>query len=1288
MSAHHRRALSSIVAFMVLPLFTIQTSLFASPGIFQKETLAVDTQLDDIKGSVSRLGEALTEMGQVVQEAAAAGTEPERIEAAIRANGLNDPFYQDLAGQVRVASVGDGVVTLQFAEDGFIYRVPTSDSQRIISSPSENYSIPGDGLTVSEKPRTVQTLVNFSFEELMEGARMLPKALEDAAKTHLKPYWDDGFIGTFNVRRNGASLLFHISHKQGELSPVVHKMILSAVRESISAAYEMGLITVEKMTFFISAPEVEKARMLRTTPLDVARTKRGSDPNVVALFQNVDLPMLNLKVSRILGAIEGQQSLMAIEGVPGFLVKFRHIEDIRNGRTDGFALELDSSTQREKITNLLMSQEWIAYEIQPLSYDPKQKAFPGQPMVKISVERAFSDGEFKARNVMLYFASQYGMHAVGEIAKILTDPVIGQGGQDGGEYVVLTPVTLEEAAKSPAQPGMATVTLYGFQTAEWGDNLPAGKEHLRGVSRRPKEVDYIRWTPDVYKGKTRKAQRLLDMVRRHGRHPIAITNEMARKRAEKVRAGLDQHFIAIPDPETETDPLIETVNREAPYTFTLFKADIGGELGHTVSPWLYFPVGRAKIKAAVERGLFIDGQIVYHEPEGKTRLFPFGTDFPGGAGDDIQFIAIHNHGVNSNEIHSFFMQTFLLMGAVLKWVGEDPYAWLQDIVGDRVMELISVKKPDGSMQIELGKLEAAADVKGELSQRAIQLLIEELEHGKREHALDHEQELYAEMVRLGNERAVKRVVTSGEQQAATEAKQYLDKPFSGNVQGEGPGWAELPSRTISMPFATQHTDKTGPAFFNIPVERTVVDLYQNQVPGFENGVVVQVDDTIDNKRIFLDIATQLPEYLALLADVHRYNNKRVFPKTRRDWEPGAMSGVSTLLKYVDPVYVFESSTARLSQITNGEYRGKDDAVSIQTAQVNEVFVPHAVRTATQGNARGSFKAFVRPTGLLEAVATDNSRPFQVNLVHQLTRDGRFAARQDVFAAPEYASLRQEIEEDNEFLWAAQGLFTPVGPTMEEIEPQYAAAKTFEAITGERPMVMLLASKEQVATHGENSPHKVPYAYRYHELFEEANSVEIPVGTRQGEDVNPAGDGLMAQGQESDISAQITAQLSGLEAVSLPQLVEQIVRHNGVVNLAVTQARWPYVRDQLEALYLAGLNLAGGIGLKLNVVITAAPGSQLPETITLLSGDVVHVVERRAQKIDIDLLRAGVQKLLGYEIDLLAVHPDEMDQLTENTKRSSSVITTLTGFNFESQVRRAAQDRVLPVDVIRFILGAA
>lgn len=75
-------------------------------------------------------------------------------------------------------------------------------------------------------------------------------------------------------------------------------------------------------------------------------------------------------------------------------------------------------------------------------------------------------------------------------------------------------------------------------------------------------------------------------------------------------------------------------------TLSVIKADVGGWVGHSTCHPDMLALARSIVKAAVERGFLVDGQVL-------------------NVGDDVELIMTHHRGLDDAEIHQFAWNTFL-----------------------------------------------------------------------------------------------------------------------------------------------------------------------------------------------------------------------------------------------------------------------------------------------------------------------------------------------------------------------------------------------------------------------------------------------------------------------------------------------------------------------------------------------------------------------------------------------------------------------------------------------------
>jgi fructose 1,6-bisphosphate aldolase/phosphatase len=500
-------------------------------------------------------------------------------------------------------------------------------------------------------------------------------------------------------------------------------------------------------------------------------------------------------------------------------------------------------------------------------------------------------------------------------------------------------------------------------------------------------VDVFGQNPPETRFLQREALRLIHPMTAHGEFEPYLNAETAVLRAERAGETLSERFQAIPD---GTDPVVQAANRRARFTVSDIKADAGGRVGHTTTPGHFGPVADASLQEAREQGLI------------------FGTSKFIAVGDDGHLLMTHAHGADHNAIHLFAYQTFFRQVWVAEVLGYRWYGLGQDLVGDASA---------GKKTEELAGL----------TEKFVSLLGDHL--GEEEQA------------RMGQIRSAFDRWCKGQGEGRSPAP-----PFSGNVSGQGPGFAELP-----MPRAGSvglfAIDKAGPAAFNLLVweslQRCRADgSLATYLRGLDaQGVVLEVWDVERHRRVFLNVNTEADMTQRLLGATDKFNIKRIW-SCGSNWKPERPeSDLGDIL--------LAASTEKLAVITGGEYRGKDDPVLLAIEPLaNTIFLFMRDRFyLTQGDGRGSHNMFPTPLAFGEAIATVNSRA--VAVAAHLTLDGKGEIRsiRDVFADPAFDEARERASRLNKAIWDAHGgNFSPVGVGASKVEQSYPLAKMIAKIT--------------------------------------------------------------------------------------------------------------------------------------------------------------------------------------------------------------------------------------------------
>ncbi|HYM91980.1 MAG TPA: fructose 1,6-bisphosphatase, partial [bacterium] len=265
-----------------------------------------------------------------------------------------------------------------------------------------------------------------------------------------------------------------------------------------------------------------------------------------------------------------------------------------------------------------------------------------------------------------------------------------------------------------------------------------------------------------------------------------------------------------------------------------------------------------------------------------------------------------------------------------------------------------------------------------------------------------------------------------ERQGLYGAKQDLLKSeFSGNIQGMGPGVAEMEIvERAAEPFMVLTADKTEPGAFNHLLYLTFCDpmfcsgllLSPDVGKGF-TFTIVDVNYTEAEREITLQAPEELYDLAALLRDTGRFVIKSIHSRAHPDEQAASLS------------------TTRLKNIA-GRYVGKDDPVAIVRTQkifpaTEEFGLAFSRVPFVAGDCRGSHNMPLAPVPL----NTDSSIFYCLPMVAAAgysVRDGVLTGPIDFFKNPVWEVFREDAVRKGAEM-RAQGFFNPAMLGMEELE---------------------------------------------------------------------------------------------------------------------------------------------------------------------------------------------------------------------------------------------------------------
>jgi fructose 1,6-bisphosphate aldolase/phosphatase len=265
-----------------------------------------------------------------------------------------------------------------------------------------------------------------------------------------------------------------------------------------------------------------------------------------------------------------------------------------------------------------------------------------------------------------------------------------------------------------------------------------------------------------------------------------------------------------------------------------------------------------------------------------------------------------------------------------------------------------------------------------------------------------------------------------ERQGLYGAKQdLLRSEFSGNVQGMGPGVAEMEiAERPAEPFMVLTADKTEPGAFNHLLYLTFCDpMYCSGLllsPDIGKGftfTIVDVDYTDAERVITLHAPEELYDLAALLRDTGRFVIKSIHSRAHPEEQAAVLS------------------TTRLKHIA-GRYVGKDDPVAIVRTQkifpaTEEFGLAFSKVPFVAGDARGSHTMPLAPVPINSDASIFYCLPI-VSAAGYSVRDGALTGPVDLFRNPVWDVFRETAARKGAEM-RAQGFFNPAMLGMEELE---------------------------------------------------------------------------------------------------------------------------------------------------------------------------------------------------------------------------------------------------------------
>lgn len=840
----------------------------------------------------------------------------------------------------------------------------------------------------------------------------IPDEVKDAVEAVLASAKERVDIVAFRVLNTPNDLMVQVNHHQGPENPVIQQLIREASIAGLRAAESMRILN-DSGQALIKKDSLDRAEGLIFSRGFFPMTERGADPMMVVKAINGGAGTFNRPLFRAFFSPDSHPAGRL--GQETFRAVVERVEDIRQGKKDRIRYVFGTGDMSALMALIGDHTEWMITEVYAET-GRFAESNPDEPVAKVIVEPITSEGFTEAAaEPTLVIRLQSGSEAIGTVTDALAKPWIAPGGANDAYHLTTIPVSWEQAKTAP-QRGFIHLVAYGYMSYGEGripmeDEVfdafaPVSKAHTGLLAKMYGDAQPELQT--AFQLAQEQAHTLAQFMLGHGEMDPFLTARGAEHLSEATARSVGERWVGIPKTELsvdeggERDPFVERANKASGgRTLSVIKAD-AGDIGHLKPPIYYSIASEVSLEMMKEADLVKDAEHF-------------------SVGDDAETLSIHYRGADDHEIHANAYQVFWRMVYLAKF-----YELVQGPDGE---EIIQAKTYGDAQDLDLvsdfARGQPVPQLAG-INDEVVPRMADQLRHiGRDNQALALEKGWEIHKVAVGQEQLVATV------------------PFSGNITGQGPGFAEFalpPEGAVRLGFVG--SDKTGPAAFNIPILWALEQGLARGIIQKKGGAIAVIDDTKGHKRIFLDVETEMDIIRGLSANPDRYNFKRVISKSKSGWDRDNWE------EYVGDRYYISTSTEKLAIITGGEYRGKDDSVLLGDGDFGELLFEHARDHVylTQGDAFGSHFCHPTPESLSTAVATRHSKAVQLGLWVDISADDELTFT-DVYADPAYRQARRRSAEIVERVWDTQGTeFTPVGVGAGRVEPAYPLMKSIMAVT--------------------------------------------------------------------------------------------------------------------------------------------------------------------------------------------------------------------------------------------------
>lgn len=810
-----------------------------------------------------------------------------------------------------------------------------------------------------ENKKVVAELTSVNIAKFLDSKldEVIPDELIEKAKHDLQLLVESGLLTDYKVWANAGDL--HVLTTRQNANAIEDDLYVAPSLQTVFInvlvkAREMGICTGEVLAIK-SYQELERALEVRTQFQPMKYSERAADPFGVFNVASSYAGALNLMFWEIFSNPMYNAGLTIDPAATrGYI--FEVWDSVENTTT-----RFDAQTENNKLrAEINQPGRFVVVGVYTKA---EHKVATDEPLVMVSVKRLADDGKPGVGDfsIVAVMRGQSGLPAWGElIAPAGTEmPLLTYGGDKTKAIIAFRPTSIDEANKIPAsqRKGVSIFTGFGFQSH---NNGRIGKNEDIGGHQ---SMDRTRANADAWAKLFYDLPVWMDHVTKLS--PFMRPHEYDRDDlVVSTRKALDSRFLTNPNPKkNEIDELLQFLGD---YAVSNIKADIGSVPGH----YKPHPVTMRALSEILEIGKIygfkgVDQYIALgkaftllstglstDEIVGKKGIYR-----NKGSAELMKKVAYFKKNpviTNWDEAISFIKskdmkdkaskESMLSLLSGLKQANVDYQGLMATLEKSSQEEAVEYSKLEEHRKFTNEEVDVLATMIGVTAKSAKALIDNDQvirtalgldqEVAEKDKILDFtvwssgdDCQLSMKHKRLSEDKNIHTLAWNALWYAADQTSYFqpygwkqdilVDSLVSGNIQGAGPGYAEVQVREGESVLAFS-ADKCAPGAFTVPILGMVRKAIADGK--FKNGVIAEIWDINHSKRAFFDL-TNAKDYenaLNLLRSPEEFAIKRVWT-AKQKWD-GKNESIKDI---VDSLPIISASTERLV-LTAGEYVGKDD----------------------------------------------------------------------------------------------------------------------------------------------------------------------------------------------------------------------------------------------------------------------------------------------------------------------------------------------------------------------------